>query len=122
MRDFMTIKNELASVAVKDLGLAIGWNEKLFGRPADSRPMAEVAEWKSEGGGWLQVDQLPERAGSGSSTLAVSSVEEAVAHPENMQGDARTWTSGARVRIVMVTDPDGHHIALAKAIDPTMAR
>jgi hypothetical protein len=39
-----------------------------------------------------------------------------------MQGDARTWTSGARVRIVMVTDPDGHHIALAEAIDPTMAR
>jgi hypothetical protein len=59
----MRIKNVLASVAVRNLSQSSQWYEKLFGRPADSRPMAEVAEWKFEGGGWLQVYQLPECAG-----------------------------------------------------------
>jgi len=40
----MTIKNALASVAVKDLSSSVPWYEKLFGRAADSTPMAEVAE------------------------------------------------------------------------------
>ena len=39
--------------------------------------MPEVAEWKFARGGWLQVYQLPERAGSGSCTLAVSDIEPA---------------------------------------------
>jgi hypothetical protein len=68
----MTIDNALASLAVKDLKAAAAWYEKLFRRPADSTPMPEVAEWKFDRGGWLQVYQLPERAGSGSCTLAVS--------------------------------------------------
>jgi hypothetical protein len=57
------IDNVLASIAVKDLKAAAAWYEKLFRRPADSTPMPEVAEWKFERGGWLQVYQLPERAG-----------------------------------------------------------
>jgi hypothetical protein len=47
----MSIKNAIASVAVKDLGAAVQWYETLFGRPADSRPMAEVAEWNVLGPG-----------------------------------------------------------------------
>jgi len=62
----MTIDNALASIAVKDLKTAAAWNEKLFPRPADSNPMPEVAEWKFDRGGWLQVYQLPCRAGGGS--------------------------------------------------------
>ena len=42
--------------------------------------MPEVAEWKFERGGWLQIYQLPERAGSGSFTLAVKNIEEQIAH------------------------------------------
>jgi hypothetical protein len=67
----MSIKNALASVAVKDVNAAIDWYAKLLGKQPDSRPMPEVAEWKFERGGWLQIYQLPERAGSGSFTLAV---------------------------------------------------
>ena len=51
----MSIMNALASVAVNDLNYAVRWYEKLLGKPPDSRPMAEVAEWKFERGGWLQV-------------------------------------------------------------------
>ena len=72
----MSIRNALASVAVKDLKSASQWYEQLFGRPPDSRPMPEVAEWKFEQGGWLQVYQLPERAGKGSVTLSVNSLDQ----------------------------------------------
>jgi hypothetical protein len=55
----MSIDNVLASVAVKDLKAASAWYEKLLGRPADSKPMPEVAEWKFKQGGWLQVYHSP---------------------------------------------------------------
>src|SRR5687767_7291829 len=69
-RNDVTIKNALASIAVKDLAAAVRWYEQVLGKPPDSRPMPEVAEWKFERGGWLQVYMLPERAGAGSVTLA----------------------------------------------------
>jgi hypothetical protein len=40
----MKIENAIASLAAKDLRSGTGWYEKLFGRPADGRPMPEVAE------------------------------------------------------------------------------
>ena len=79
----MSIDNALASVAVKDLEAAVTWYEQLFQRPPDSTPMPEVAEWKFPRGGWLQVYQLPDRAGHGSFTLAVSDIEETAAHAQN---------------------------------------
>jgi hypothetical protein len=72
----MPIRSAIASVAVKDLKSASQWYERLLGRPPDSKPMPEVAEWRFERGGWLQVYQLPERAGNGSVTLAVSNIEQ----------------------------------------------
>src|SRR6185312_13602236 len=78
LRDSMPIANALASVAVKDLDAAVAWYEKLLGR-ASSQPMPEVAEWRFDRGGGLQVYQLPERAGDGSFTLAVNALEEEVA-------------------------------------------
>ena len=71
----MTIDNAIASLAVKDLQAAVSWYEGVLGRPADSTPMPEVAEWKFPRGGWLQVYQLPERAGAGSCTLAVAALD-----------------------------------------------
>ena len=121
-RIVMLIKNALASVAVQDLDLAIKWYERLFGKPADSRPMPEVAEWKFERGGWLQVYQLPERAGSGSFTLAVNNIEELAAHLGKLGINTGESSSSEKVKTLMITDPDGNHIAFAEAIDPSMAR
>lgn len=118
----MKIDNVLASVAVKDLKAAATWYEKLFERPADSTPMPEVAEWRFERGGWLQVYQAPERAGAGSFTLAVSDIDEVAKHLQKLRIDAGQRTSGERVKTIMITDPDGNHIAFAQAIDTTMAR
>jgi predicted enzyme related to lactoylglutathione lyase len=118
----MKIENAIASVAVKDLKTASAWYEKLFRRPADSTPMPEVAEWKFDRGGWLQVYQLPERAGTGSCTLAVSDIDGLIAHLQSLSIDTSQASSGAKVKTIMITDPDGNHLAFAEAIDPTMAR
>jgi catechol 2,3-dioxygenase-like lactoylglutathione lyase family enzyme len=115
------IQNVLASVAVKEIDAAVEWYERLLGRPADSKPMPEVAEWKFERGGWLQVYQLPERAGSGSFTLAVSDLEESVGKMRALGLDTSQQSSGDRVKTLMVTDPDGNHIAFAETLDHTMA-
>lgn len=118
----MSIDNALASVAVKDLRTAVAWYEQLLGRPADSTPMPEVAEWKFERGGWLQVYELSERAGNGSFTLAVSDIEEVVAHARKLGIDTSNRSSGAMVKTLMITDLDGNHIAFAEASDKGLAR
>ena len=117
----MKIDNAIASVPVKNQKSASSWYEKLFRRPADSTPMPEVAEWKFLHGGWLQIYQHPERAGNGSCTLAVSNLEEVIAHLESLGVDTSQRTSGEKVKTVMITDPDGNHLAFAQTIDRTMA-
>jgi hypothetical protein len=84
--------------------------------------MPEVAEWSFESGGSLQVYQLPERAGSGSFTLIVTSVEEQVTQFGTLNINASERTSGGRVKTVMITDPDGNHIAFAATRDLGLAR
>ena len=118
----MSIMNALASVAVKDLNSAVQWYEEVLGKPPDSRPMPEVAEWKFERGGWLQVYELPERAGSGSVTLSVSSIDDHVAQLDRLGIDTRQRSSDDKVKPLMIGDPDGNHIAFAEAIDPSMAQ
>jgi predicted enzyme related to lactoylglutathione lyase len=118
----MSIDNVLASVAVNDLKAALGWYEQLLGRPADSTPMPEVAEWKFPRGGWLQVYQLPERAGNGSFTLAVSDIDEVAARLGKLGIDTSARTAGEKVKTLMIADPDGNHIAFSEALDTSMAR
>ena len=118
----MKIENAIASLAVKNLKAASAWYEKLFRRPADSTPMPEVAEWKFERGGWLQVYQLPERAGHGSCTLATDDIAAIKRHLQGLGIDTTNSSSGEIVKTVMIADPDGNHLAFAEAIDPTMAR
>jgi predicted enzyme related to lactoylglutathione lyase len=118
----MTIRNALASVAVKDLDAALSWYEKLFGRRADSRPMREVAEWRFERGGWLQVYQNSERPGTGSVTLSVDSLDEQIMALRKVGIDAGHQITSDKVKVVMIKDPDGNSLAFAEAIDPTMAQ
>ena len=117
----MSIDNVLASVAVKDMKTTSAWYARLLGRPAES-PMPELAEWRLPGGGCLQVYLLPERAGHGSFTLAVSDIEAETRKLEAMGVNTSQRSSSSGVKTVMVTDPDGNHIALSEAIDATPAR
>jgi hypothetical protein len=118
----MPVNNAIASLAVKDLSAAAAWYEALLGRPAESRPMPGVAEWRFPHGGWLQVYQAPERAGNGSVTLAVTDLDGLLPHLDKLGIDTSRRTSGPKVKTVMIVDPDGNHVAFAEAFDPTMAR
>jgi hypothetical protein len=114
--------NALASVAVTDLNSAVQWYEKILGKPPDSRPMPEVAEWTVERGGWLQVYKLPSRAGSGSVTLSVSNIDDQVAELNKLGIDTSQRSLVGKVKTLMISDPDGNHNAFAEAIDPSMAQ
>jgi catechol 2,3-dioxygenase-like lactoylglutathione lyase family enzyme len=117
----MSINNALASVAVKDLQTTVSWYEKLLGRPASSRLVPDVAEWKFLGGGWLQVYQNQERAGTGSVTLAVSNIEQQIAALDKLGIEAGVPMKSPKVNVVMIKDPDGNSIAFAQALDSAMA-
>ena len=118
----MAVVNALASLAVHNLTASIRWYEKLFGRPADSRPMPEVAEWRFERGGWLQVYQLNERAGAGSVTLAVQDLEQQLAELRRLGIDSGRAMVTPRARVIMIKDPDGNSIAFAEARDGQIAQ
>jgi predicted enzyme related to lactoylglutathione lyase len=118
----MPIVNAIASLAVKDLEASLPWYEKLFGRPADSRPMPELAEWKFERGGWLQVYQGPERAGHATCTLAVDDLDRQIEELRKVGIEAGNPSVSDKVKVVMIKDPDGNSLAFSEAIDPTVAR
>ena len=118
----MTIDNALASIAVTDLKTAARWYAALLGRGPDTTPMPEVAEWQFPRGGWLQVYQLPERAGHASCTLAVSNLDAVVAHVQALGIDTSNQSAGAKVKTLMIEDPDGNHIAFAEASGGGFAR
>ena len=118
----MTVKNALASLAVKDLHRSAKWYEQLFGRPGDSTPMPEVVEWKFERGGWLQIYQSKEHVGVGSVTLSVDSLAEQIRTLKQLGIDPGKPMGDNRVRIIMIKDLDGNSIAFAQADDVTMAQ
>jgi hypothetical protein len=76
---FMAIVNALAGIMVSDLTTAEAWYEQLLSRPADARPMEGLAEWELADGGWIQVFQDKERAGSSSVTFVVSGLDDQLA-------------------------------------------
>ena len=57
----------------------------------------------------------------GSFTLAVRNLEEEMRKLRVMGVDTSQQSSGPKVKVVMITDPDGNHIGFAEAIDTSMA-
>ena len=55
-------------------------------------------------------------------TLAVAGLEEQIAHLDSLNIDTSQRPSDDKVRTVMITDPDGNHIAFAEAMDSKLAR
>jgi len=60
--------------------------------------------------------------GGGSFTLAVTDIDEIIKRAEKLGIDTRHEFSNANVKTLMITDPDGNHIAFAQMLDKTMAR
>jgi hypothetical protein len=108
------ITNVMASVAVNDQKQSVKWYEKLFSRPPDSAPSAELAEWQFKQGGRLQVYQLQERAGKGSFSLAVNSLKDQIAVLRKVGIDPGKPMISDKTQVVMIKDPDGNSIAFAQ--------
>ena len=114
----MTVKNALAGVAVKDLDAAIPWYQRLLDRSPDARPMQEVAEWEFSGGGWMQVFQDPDRAGSSSVTLVDNDVDVRLADLKAKGITIDSTSSSDDVKTAIISDPDGNRIVFAQARNP----
>jgi glyoxylase I family protein len=109
----MTIEHVMAVVPVTDLDRSRRWYEKLFGRAADNNPMPTLVEWQIVPGGWVQVFDDDQRAGSTAVNVAVRDLE---AHIEDLRrrglepGEIIEANKG--VRLSALTDPDGNTVTL----------
>jgi predicted enzyme related to lactoylglutathione lyase len=110
----MTLTNVLAGLAVEDLGNSLVWYEYLFGRPADARTMADVAEWKLPGGGWVHVMSDADRAGASVIVLIVDDLAEELARLETFGIKPVAKAIGDFFKTAKLRDPDGNLIILSQ--------
>jgi len=107
----MSIDHVLAVVPVADFGAAHAWYERLFGRPADNRPMEGLVEWRVTDSGWVQVTHDADRAGSTLLNFAVDDLGRHVADVSKRgltPGAIETVSKG--VQLSAIRDPDGNTI------------
>ena len=110
----MVIVNALAGIMVSDLTTAEAWYEQILARPADSRPMEGLAEWKLTNGGWIQVFQDKDRAGSSSVTFLVSRLDDHIADLEAKGVSIERTTASDYVKTATVSDPSGNRVVFAE--------
>ena len=109
----MHVARVLMVAPVRDIAAAMPWYQRLLGRPADTRPMPSLADWHLVPGGWLQVFEDAERAGSALLNLEVPELDEALAGLVKRGLTAGSvQTGGARTRFATLHDPDGNRVAL----------
>jgi len=108
--------NVLAGIAVQDLDEAIDWYERLLDRAPDARPMSEVAEWKFDKGGWLQVFADSTRAGRSSATLVEDDLDARLSDLRAKAIDVRSTSDGESVKTAIVDDPDGNQLVFAESL------
>ena len=110
----MTLTNALASIAVENLSESLVWYEYLFGRKADARPMADVAEWKLPGGGWVHVATDADRAGASVLMLIVDDIAEELGRLEMFGIKPVAKAIGDFFKTAKLRDPDGNLIVLSQ--------
>ena len=108
------ITHLIAGVPVSELGAAIDWYTRFFGRDPDLRAGEEIL-WDIDEHATLFIEPDARRAGAGRITFAVSGLE-ALLERLVAQGiehePIETYSNG--VRHVNIPDPDGNAIAFAE--------
>lgn len=111
----LNVAHTLASLPVSDMARAQDWYGKLFGKPADGAPMDILRDFQMSELATVQIVLDIEHAGGGMLTLDVASIDDAIAglearglHPQ------RDDTTSDKVRLGMLTDPDGNRITLVE--------
>lgn len=109
----MSYTKVLAVAPVGDLDAATAWYERLFGRPADARPMASLADWHVTDSGWVQVFHDAGHAGSTMLNLAVDDLDAKLAELAGRGIAAgEVTTTDKNARLAAVSDPAGNTITL----------
>ena len=113
----MTVINALAGIAVIDIAAATAWYQRLFGRAPDERPMAGLAEWRFDNGGWIQVFEDKKRAGSSSVTFAENDFDQRLKDLEAKDIPIGPTSRSDMVQTAIIADPDGNQIVFAQGHD-----
>jgi predicted enzyme related to lactoylglutathione lyase len=107
-----------AGVSVSDLGAAVGWYSRLFGRSPDIEVNTNEVMWHLTEAGWLYVIVNRQRAGGGLVTLSVPDLDQAVG---DIAGRGVTIGAiepvGAAGRKASVSDPDGNLLSFVQIHD-----
>lgn len=112
----MQITNVRAVIAVADLDAALAWYGRLFGRPADSRPMDGLAEWDVTESGGISLLRDADHAGSSLTTLIVDDLDQQIADLAARQLDGGAITTGDFARFAVISDPEGNTITFAQPL------
>jgi catechol 2,3-dioxygenase-like lactoylglutathione lyase family enzyme len=113
----MAIDHFFAGVAAADYKQALGWYERLLGRPPDVIVKDDEAMWQVTEAAWIYVVGDSDRAGKALLTILVDDLDEQVA--ELNERDIPTGpidTVPGAVRRVAITDPEGNRITFGQAL------
>ena len=111
----MAVTYVFAGIPVADSDAAVGWYERLVGRPPDLIPNDDEAAWRLTETGWIYVIADAGRAGSALNTLLVDDLDAflaGLAERKVMAGPVKTIGDG--VRVTVVTDPDGNRLQVGQ--------
>jgi hypothetical protein len=112
----MPVNRVLAALAVADVDSALGWYERLLGRPADALPMEGLAEWHFPQSGAIQLVEDADRAGRSLLTLEVDDLnrELLTLRERGLDPGPMDDTTSDKVLFAAVTDPEGNAITLVE--------
>ena len=109
----MSIQNVMAALAVSDIAAASAWYTKLLGRGPTEAPMPGLLEWEFPGGGWLQLFEKPDRAGSGAVTIIEDDLEARIASLQTAHVRIDRESESETTALAVVEDVDGNRITFA---------
>lgn len=109
----MEVNNVFAVITSGRLEEAHAWYSRLFDRPADRHPMANVYEWHFGSGG-VQLVGDATRAGHSMLTVLVPDLDAWRAALESRQLTLGPSADGDVARFAQITDRDGNQITFAQ--------
>jgi catechol 2,3-dioxygenase-like lactoylglutathione lyase family enzyme len=113
----MAIDHFFAGVAAADYKQALGWYERLLGRPPDVIVKDDEAMWQLMDAAWIYLVGDGDRAGKGLLTILVDNLDDQVAELNGRGIDTGPIdTVPGAVRRVAITDPEGNRITFGEAL------
>lgn len=110
----MRLTRIFAQLNCSDLAASEAWFETLFGRPADARPMAGLAEWHHQSAAGFQLFVNPSDAGHGVLTLFVADLGEERSRLDEAGMEVGEITTASTTSLMILADPDANMVVLAE--------